>query len=99
MCVELEIVLQHQLKNNVDREDVLVLVGAETDLLNLHSYSFPWCGLLVVNCILMHLLYEVGPRVADVWDIAVVGNVIDQQTDVVVGCLIGVVVVELGKSV
>ena len=43
----------------------------------------------------VHLVDEVGPSVAYVGDVAVVGDVVDQEAYVVVAGLVGVIVVEL----
>lgn len=52
------------------------------------------CG-AIGESLLVDLLNEVGPCVADVGDVAVICSMVDEQADVVVSSLIGVVVVEL----
>jgi hypothetical protein len=45
------------------------------------------------------LLDDVGPGVADVGEVAVVGRVVDEETYVVVACLVGIGVVKLSLFV
>jgi hypothetical protein len=41
------------------------------------------------------LVDEVGPRRANIRNTAVVGGMVDEKTDIVVSCLIGIVVIQL----
>lgn len=99
MDVELQIVLQDQLQDNVDREDVVVQVGAVTEILDLKRDDLPGRGLPISDSVPMGLVNEVGPRGANVRYTAVVCSMVDQETNVIVAGLIGVVVVELVMSV
>lgn len=95
VCVVLDVVLQEQLKNDVDREDVLVQVDASADFLDLDCERLPWLWQPGGEGLPVYLLDQVGPRVANIGDIAVVCGVVDEQANVVVPSLIGVVVVQL----
>lgn len=95
MSVELQVVLEQELQDNIDREDILVEIDAVANLLNFECNELPRGVMVVCDCVSVDLIDEVGPCRAYVRDAAVVGSVIDEQTDVVVCCLIGVVVVEL----
>jgi hypothetical protein len=55
--------------------------------------------MMLANGFRVCLIDEVGPCVPDVGDVAVIGGVVDEETDIVVSCLIGIVVVELLESV
>jgi hypothetical protein len=54
---------------------------------------------VLANCFRVGLIDEVGPCVPDIGDVAVIGGVVNEETDIVVSCLIGIVMVELLESV
>jgi hypothetical protein len=96
--VVLEIILEEKLEDDVDGEDVLVHVDTTTDLFDLECKRLPWLCCAISESLLVHLLDEVRPRVADVGNVAVIGGMVDEQTDVVVPGLVGVVMVQLGAD-
>lgn len=78
MCVVLEIVLEEELEDDVDREHVLVHVDTATDLLNLERKGLPRLCCLIRKSPLVDLLDKVGPGIADVGDAAMVCRMVNE---------------------
>jgi hypothetical protein len=99
--VELQIVLQQHLQQHIDRKDIFIQLHPAADIFNRISDEFPrrssGAGRDAVCCegVLVDLVDEVGPCGADVREGTVVGGVVDEEADVVVTGLVGVLVIEL----
>lgn len=97
MCIVLEVVLEEELKDDVDGEHVFVHVDAATNLFDLECKGLPRLYQSVGESLLVHLFDEIGPGVADVGNIAVVCGMINKQADIVIASLVGIIVIQLSK--
>lgn len=78
------------------REDGLVHVDTSANFLDLGRESFPRrCVGARFQGFCVHLLNKIGPSVANIRDAAVVCSVVDQEANVVVTGLVGIVVIQL----
>jgi hypothetical protein len=94
-----DVVLKEDLENNVNREDIFAQVDAATESFDGEGDVLPGSGLLFFNRLVMRLFDDVGPCVADIGEVTVVGCVVNEEADGVVACLVGVGVVKLESSV
>ena len=97
--VECNVILEEDLEDDVHREDVLVQGNASADRFNRECNVLPRRCLVVRHSLAVRLLDLVGPGVANGGHIAVVGCVVNVEANVVVAGLVGIVVVELSRSV
>ena len=97
MEVVFDVILQEQLEDDVDGEDVLIKIDASTNLFRLVGDEFPRRGVVLGDSTIVSSLDLVGPRVADIGKIPEIGRMEDVKTDIVVPCLVGIVVIQLGQ--
>ena len=84
------------MQNNVDREDIFVEIGSMAEVLDLQCNNFPWCSLAIGDGVAVGLINKVGPCCADVGYAPVIGSMVYEKANIIVSCLVGIVMIELG---
>jgi hypothetical protein len=90
--------LQQELKDDLNRKDIFIEIDPSANALDIKRDQLPRCCVTFFDGFSVRLFDEIRPCGADVGEGTVVRSVVDQQTDIVITCLVGVSMVELTRG-